>query len=139
MPELANKRHEAFVVNLANSQSDTFLNQTQSYKSVYKNADVSARKDASRLVTKGNVKERFIELMEQQGLHDKGANNVHANILYNGEQSNRLKAVRMYHELKGRLSNFRGAGEGVNLAMQLNITVSPSHPSTIEVTNNDAT
>lgn len=126
MPELENKRHEEFVKTLADPESPSFLNQSKSYSAIYKDANGSAQPQSSRLLSNDIVKDRFLELMERHGLTDDNLAKRHAEILEKGEDSVALKAIITGHQLKGRLLNRINPNDRVNLAMTLNVTVSPS-------------
>lgn len=74
------------------------------------------------------MRDKFLQIMESQGLTDLDVTRVHKRILDSDDNTNALKAARMYHELKGRLSN-RREEQVPRFAMQININLgSPNTP-----------
>lgn len=129
MGALPNPRHEAFVQKLVKPGDPSYLNYKQSYKATYpSSSDLSAECNSSRLIRNEKVHDRFLELMEKQGLTDSRFNKVHSNLLDDQDGNLRFKALRLAHELKGRL------GQGIKeastiLATQININIESHNPN----------
>lgn len=120
-------KEDQFIEHLTNPDSPTFLNQTASFKQINPNANGSAQPRSSELMARPEIQEKFLSSMKRYGLHDSNVNRVHGEILANGEESNRLKAVRMYHELKGRLGNIKSEGGSV-VATQIIFNINDHKP-----------
>lgn len=124
MPPLDNPRHEQFVQNLVKPGAPSYLNLTKSYKETYPVAQQeSANANGSRLIRDASVHDRFIELMEQSGLNDDLAVRKHKELIEGDDGNLIYKGVRMYHELKGRLSQARDSVTQIVGAVNVQINI----------------
>lgn len=123
-----------FIEKLTDPKSDTFLNQTASYKAIHPNANGCAQPNASRLMDKPEIQSMFIENMRKHGLHDDNVNKHHSKVLEHGDDTNVLKAVRMYHELKGRLGQHQSKPQTVGQVL-ININVRGNGRPSIDTVN----
>ena len=128
MPPLENPRHEAVLRKATDpNEKITFMNIGKAYREVYpvKNAETSWA-NASRMLGNARSKERFLELMERQGLTDDKFNDVHHELLGNKDGNLRYKALRLGHELKGRLNNLKNQNSNFPQLTQINIVIENS-------------
>ena len=122
-------RHKEFVQRLADPESPTFLNQTQSYKAVYPDANGTAKARACQLMDRPEVQDEFLVLMERQGLTDSNLNDVHEGLLRDKDGNLRIKAVRMAHELKGRLGPRNHVTESRSVNLNINLDAGTPTPA----------
>jgi len=127
--QIVEMRHKEFVQRLADPNSPTYLNQTRSYKAVYPDANGGSKELASRLMDRPEVQDAFLRLMESQGLTDINANSRHERILREGDDPTALKAIRMVHELKGRLGSGSRSHESRNVNLNFNVDIGTPTPA----------
>lgn len=134
-------RHDQFVEHLTDPKSPTFLNQTESYRKVYPDANGTAPARSSDLMKQSDVQQQFLAKMEKYGLTDDVAARKHSELWNDGDKNIVYKGLRMYHELKGRLGpRYQSSSDPAPVQIVVNISppVTPKHVDIEASTTNDA-
>ena len=103
MPPLENVKHELFAQALIENKG----NQTQAYQEVYDpEHPVSARTHGARLVAKGCVRERVIDLLEKrEALSLKGLRNGLERTVTNSDDRLAFEGIKFAFKLHGAVDN----------------------------------
>jgi hypothetical protein len=122
MPPLQNIQHEAFIQHLTTQvknppDNDQPIRAGNSYKAVYGvNGDVGAS-NASRLLSRDDIRARFVELLEANpATSDEGLKQKLSHLLTNARSEGvQLNALQTAMKVKGHLSDGQ-AQQNVNVA-----------------------